>query len=95
MTVPVLVIVGTDLRACRYAVRLPLEQLNWSWRGGLLPSTVSSLRHAGPRQIPAALRALIDMIRQAPHPAGSPCAMPGQIGPVAWRSSADIAAKAA
>ena len=53
------------------------------------------LRHAGHRQIPAALRALIDMIRQAPHPAGSPCAMPGQIGPVAWRSSADIAAKAA
>jgi hypothetical protein len=51
--------------------------------------------HAGHRQIPAALRALIDMIRQAPHPAGSPCAMPGQIGPVVWRSSADIAAKAA
>ena len=25
MTVPILVIVGIDLRACRYAVRLPLE----------------------------------------------------------------------
>ena len=29
MTVPILVIVGIDLRACRYAVRLPLEQLNY------------------------------------------------------------------
>jgi hypothetical protein len=28
MTVPILAIVGIDLRACRYAVRLPLEQLN-------------------------------------------------------------------
>jgi DNA-binding transcriptional LysR family regulator len=53
------------------------------------------LRHAGHRQIRVALRALIDMIRQAPQPAGSPCAMPGQIGTVAWRSGADITAKAA
>jgi DNA-binding transcriptional LysR family regulator len=53
------------------------------------------LRHTGHRQIRAALRALIDMIRQAPQPADSPCAMSGQIAPVAWRSSADIAAKAA
>jgi hypothetical protein len=29
MTLPVLVIVGTDLRACRYALRLPLAQLNY------------------------------------------------------------------
>ena len=29
MTVPILVIVGIDLRACRYALRLPLEQLNY------------------------------------------------------------------
>ena len=29
MTGSILVIVGIDLRACRYAVRLPLEQLNY------------------------------------------------------------------
>jgi hypothetical protein len=29
MTVPIVVIVGIDLRACRYAMCLPLEQLNY------------------------------------------------------------------
>ena len=54
------------------------------------------LRHAGRRQIPAALRALIDTIRHAPcHPGASPSAVAGQIGTAVRRSSFDIAAQAA
>ena len=71
MTVPILVIVGIDLRADGHAVRLPLEHLSY-----LNQDTSRDIR-AG----------------QSP-PFDQPRAQ-GIFGAVAWRSSDDVAAKAA
>ena len=54
------------------------------------------LRHAGRRQIPAALRALIDMIRHAPYPPdASASAAAEHLGTALRRPSFDTAAQAA
>jgi len=54
------------------------------------------LRHAGRRQIPAALRALIDMIRHAPYPPDAPAsATAEQLGAAAQRPTFDTAVQAA
>ncbi len=83
MTVPILVIVGIDLPDALADPFLRSGQLIRVLERWCAAVDGLFLRHAGHRPTPAALRALIDMIRLAPHPAGSPCAMPGQIGPVA------------